>query len=182
LEKPRPKPRTLQHVASVVFALTAVLPLLIFAYTLYGLDVIERPLAQVGLAVALAVALAGFLVFRVAVARLSRLIRAVQTARDGSEGSAKALGSLTEEASIPGIGVIREFGEFADMFEGLTTVWRAEAERHVGRKVLVSVRNSPQPIEGILCQVTDEGVFVEQDGAQVAVSYRRMSAIEVERS
>ncbi len=182
MDEQRPKTRTLQQVASVVFALTAVLPLLIFAYTLYALDVIARPLAQAGLALALAVALSGFLVFRVAVARLSRLIRAVQMARDGSDIGAAALGSLTAETRIPGIGVIQEFGEFADMFEGLTTVWRAEAEPHVGRRVLVSVRNSPQPVEGVLVQVTDEGVLVDQDGAHVAVSYRRMSAIEVERS
>jgi hypothetical protein len=182
MEESRPKTRTLQHAASVVFALTAVLPLLIFAYTLYGLDVIARPLAQVGLALALAVALSGFVVFRIAVARLSWFIRVVQTARDGSEAGAARLGSMTTETRIPGIGVIQEFGDFADMFGGLTTFWRAEAEPHVGRRVLVSVRNSPQPVEGVLVQVTDEGVLVDQDGANVAVSYLRMSAIEVERS
>jgi hypothetical protein len=182
MDEPRPKTRTLQDAASVVFALTAVLPLLIFAYTLYSLHVIERLQAQVCLALALAVALSGFLVSRAMVTRLSRFIRAAYTTGERAEDTAAALSSLRVETRIPGIGVIQEFGEFADMFEHLTMVWRAEAEPHVGRRVLVSVRNSPQPIEGILVQVTDEGVLVDQGGAHIAVSYRRMSAIEVERS
>jgi hypothetical protein len=59
---------------------------------------------------------------------------------------------------------------------------RAEAEPHAGRRVLVSARNSAQPVEGILVHVTDDGVLVDQGGAHIAVGYRRMSAIEVERA
>jgi ferredoxin-fold anticodon binding domain-containing protein len=70
----------------------------------------------------------------------------------------------------------------AQAMDHLQSVWKAEATPHVGRRVLVSVRNSARAIAGTLVQVTDDGVLLDQDGEQVAVSYRRISAIELDRS
>ena len=44
---------TLRRASSVVFALISVLPLLLFAYTLYALDVLHHHVAQIGLGSAL---------------------------------------------------------------------------------------------------------------------------------
>ena len=54
----------LRQAAAIIFALVAVVPLLVFAWTLHALDVIKRTEAQVGLSLSLAVALLGFWMFR----------------------------------------------------------------------------------------------------------------------
>src|ERR671918_488576 len=54
----------LQQAASVIFALVAVVPLLIFAWTLHALGAIRSTQAQLSLGLALAVALLGFWMFR----------------------------------------------------------------------------------------------------------------------
>lgn len=79
---------------------------------------------------------------------------------------------------MPGIGTIQEFRDVAGAFDQLRDVWKAEAQPHLGRRVVVSVRNSPQPLAGWLAQVTDDGVLLDDGGRQVGVSYRRISAIE----
>ena len=171
----RPKAHTLRQAASVVFALTAVLPLLIFAYTLHRLDALSRPQAQIGLGLALVVALLGFHIFRVMVARMAGLLRVVGRAGEQGEVDGEA---PSVDLQIPGIGRIEEFGDLARSFDHLRTVWKTEAEAHLGRKVLVSVRNSPNPIAGTLVQATDDGVLLDQGAQEVGVSYRRISAIE----
>src|SRR5437764_12523638 len=76
----------LRQAASTVFVLTAVLPLLILTWTLNRLHVIHRLDAQIGLLLALGVALLGLAVFRSLMARLSDVIRALRVLaarRDG---------------------------------------------------------------------------------------------------
>jgi hypothetical protein len=53
---------TLRNAASIVFALTAVIPLLLFTYTLYALNQLKLTEAQMGLGVALACALVGLFI------------------------------------------------------------------------------------------------------------------------
>jgi len=61
----------------------------------------------------------------------------------------------------------------------LDSMWKAEAEPLLGKRVLVAVRNTADPIKGTLAQVTDDGVMIDQDdGSKVGISYHRMSAIE----
>lgn len=66
---------TLRNAASVVFALTAVLPLLLFTYTLYALNKLHETQAQLGLGVALFFALIGLFIFSNLMARLSEVLR-----------------------------------------------------------------------------------------------------------
>lgn len=68
---------TLQQAAAVVFAMVAILPLLVFVWTLSRLDVLDTLAAALGLGLALAVALVGFACFRVLMGRLSELVQAV---------------------------------------------------------------------------------------------------------
>jgi hypothetical protein len=70
----------LRQAAAIIFALVAIVPLLVFAWTLHALDVIKRTEAQVGLALSLAVALLGFWMFRVMLTRMSEIVQALVAA------------------------------------------------------------------------------------------------------
>jgi hypothetical protein len=62
----------------------------------------------------------------------------------------------------------------------LDSMWRAEAEPLIGKRVLVAVRNAPDPMKGILAQVTQDGLILDQNGTRVGISYTRVSAIEAD--
>lgn len=70
----------LQQAASVIFALVAVVPLLIFAYTLHTLGVMRSTQAQVSLGLALAIALLGFWLFRSMLGRMAEVVQALAAA------------------------------------------------------------------------------------------------------
>jgi len=172
---PKNKGQTLQYAASVVFALTAVLPLLMFTYTLVRLNGLRDLQDQIILGLALMAAFTGFRILRVMVTRMSRLLYAVGQATEQGDVPASA---AARDLKVPGIGPIQEFHKIA---ETLWPVWRAKAEPHLGQRVLVSVKNSSRPIAGTVLEVTNDGVLLEEDGLQVGVSYRRISAIEADR-
>lgn len=209
--------RGLRHAASVIFALVAIVPLLVFAYTLYSLDILGRTQAQAGLAVSLAISLLGYWLFRSLLTRMSEnitaLVKAIaQTNRasvsrpaapptsasapplsasalpaSASAGAAAAAsGAAGAVATSPfargpadhqvtGLGTIREFGEMARMMDQL---WHREATRYHGRRVRVSVANTTAPLVGVITDITDDGFYIEHEGAAVPVSYRRVQGIE----
>ena len=170
------KRQTLRYAASVVFALVAVIPLLMFTYTLLRLNALQDFRSQIALSLALMAALAGFGILRLMVTRMSNLLDAVsQAAEQGGAPAAPA----AKDLKVPGIGPIQEFDQIAEM---LWSVTKAKAEPYLGRRVLVSVKNSPHPIAGTVLEVTNDGVLLEQNGREVGVSYRRISAIAVDRS
>jgi hypothetical protein len=70
----------LQQAASVVFALMGILPLLLFAFTLWQLGAIHRALAQVSLVLTLVLMLLGFWLFRSMLARMSENVTALTRA------------------------------------------------------------------------------------------------------
>jgi hypothetical protein len=70
----------LQQAASVIFALVAVVPLLIFAWTLHTLGAIRSTQAQLSLGLALAVALLGFWMFRSMLSRMAEVVQALAAA------------------------------------------------------------------------------------------------------
>jgi len=72
----------LRQAAAVIFALVAIVPLLVFAWTLHALDVIKRTEAQVGLSLSLAVALLGFWMFRMMLSRMAEVVQALVAAVD----------------------------------------------------------------------------------------------------
>ena len=188
----------LRQAASTVFVFTTVLPLLIFTWTLYRLNVVHSFEAQVGLMLALTVALLGFATFRSMMARLSDVIQALGTvaarheavrekpavtAAPFSSSSGKrpswAGAAHRREPSVPGLGTIREL---RDMTGTMAAVWQREATPYIGRQVLVSVLNSERPISGTLVKVTGDGVLLEQGHDQIAVGYRRFAGIELDAS
>jgi len=97
------KPSSLQQAASAVFAVTTVVPLLVFVWTLHRLGALSHVQSQVGLGLALGIALLGFYIFRRLMGQMSQLIhglgRVVQQgmrpAAD-SRGNGRAVELVTE--------------------------------------------------------------------------------------
>lgn len=185
---PQTPSRSLEQAASIVFVLVAILPLLIATWTLYSLNAIHSLQAQASLGLALTIALLGFYIFRLMMAEISRLIQDLRRVIEQEAARTRAAKGARPEATgaeaptargvvAPGIGPIREFGDIALT---MARVWRQEAAPHLGRRVVVSVANSVLPIAGTLKKVTDDGVLLEHGGEQIAVSYRRMCAIDAD--
>ena len=176
---------TLRNAASIVFALTAVIPLLLFTYTLYLLGQIGQFQAQMGLGVALGCALVGLFIFSNLMARLGELLRFLEeqpavAARRARPAIARP-GRSRWPAMAPRVrpGPAPAARQAAGVFDEVQkTMWHAEAQQHLGRRVLISVKNAPEPIAGSLAQIAEDGVLLEQDDQRVAVSYLRITNIE----
>ena len=94
---------SLQQAASAVFAVTAVVPLLVFVWTLHRLGVLSQVQSQMGLGLALGIALVGFYIFRRLMGQMSHLIqglgRVVQHGMRPTQeprGNGRAAGLVTE--------------------------------------------------------------------------------------
>jgi hypothetical protein len=201
---------TLRNAASIVFALTAVIPLLLFTYTLYLLGQLGQFQAQMGLGVALGCALVGLFIFSNLMARLGEVLRFVEGqpapavppsgAAETSAAADRAAPPLHSPGSppwpgpgglvVPGLGTITAASraasaarQAAGVFDEVQkTMWHAEAQQHLGRRVLISVKNAPEPIAGSLAQIAEDGVLLERDDQRVAVSYLRITNIEADPS
>src|ERR1051326_5358404 len=163
--------RGLRQAASTVFMLTAILPLLILTWTLGRLRVLHTPEAQIGLAIALGVALLGLAVFRSLMARLSNLIVSLRMLVARREDTAPP---THKGQRIP---VVGEIGEIGDVERTLAEKWRIEASAYLQRPVLVYVVNSWTPIVGTLVEVTEQGVLVKHEGQETAIGFRRFLGI-----
>jgi hypothetical protein len=223
----KPRNYSLRRASSVVFALISVLPLLLFAYTLYALDVLHHHIAQIGLGSALVLSMIGFYIYSVMMSRLSDILRdieeeeitpapagategpvvtmAVEPGPSGPLAASHAAGAPRQAPSppaarpsafagkgrgatggrgalvVPGMGRITELKPAdASATSDLDSMWRVEAEPLLGKRVLVAVRNAPDPVKGIMSQVTQDGVIIDQAGTKVGISYTRVSAIEAD--
>jgi hypothetical protein len=222
----KPQTYTLRRASSVVFALISVLPLLLFAYTLYALNALRHTMAQVGLGSALVLSMIGFYIYSVMISRLSDILRELETEETSAPqptvqhgpvvtmavepspgmavghagGATRAVhelpsgrpspfavksraGAVARSALVvPGVGRITELKpvDSAAALSDLDLMWKTEAEPLLGKRVLVALRNTPDPIKGVLSQVTDDGVILDQRGAKSAISYARVSAIEAD--
>src|SRR6266571_3841280 len=70
----------LRRAAAIIFALIGVLPLLLFVFFLWHFGLAARPEAQMGLFLALVVAVLGYAVFHRMVSRISSLARGLDVA------------------------------------------------------------------------------------------------------
>jgi hypothetical protein len=222
---------TLRRASSIVFALISILPLLLFVYTLYALDLFTRHVAQLSLGLALVSSMIGFYIYSVMMSQLSDILLDLQvdesapprpgathgstqgpvvtmavepgpsgpTAEGHTAGAARqnpepASGRPSPFAArgrpgtggragliVPGMGRITELKPADESaLSDLNSMWRTEAEPLLGKRVLVAVRNAPDPMKGILAQVTPDGVILDQNGARAGISYARLSAIEAD--
>lgn len=217
-----PRTYTLRNAASVVFALTGVIPLLIFVWTLHRLERLRETDALVGLGLALFFVLIGGFIFATLMSKLSEVLRyleesgeetveaptpapeATQAPGAGPAPAPAASGQPTTAFArphpavaprpglpqgrivVPGLGTItaarkaasaarRAAGTFDEIQKNM---WQLEAQPHLGARVLVSVRNAPEPIAGSLAQVTEDGLLLEREGERVAIGYLRITNIE----
>ena len=93
-DEAKTKQQGLQQAASVIFALVAVVPLLIFAWTLHALGAIRSTQAHLSLGLALAVALLGFWMFRSLLGRMAQVVQALAAALEQA--------SRVRRAPVPG--------------------------------------------------------------------------------
>jgi len=194
---------TLRQAASAVFAVTTVVPLLIFVWTLYELNTLSKSEAQAGLGLALAIALLGYYIFRGLVAQMSTLIaglgKALETApppvslkRRTPEAAAliaaptpappapAPTASPDRSHAVPGLGTIQEV---QDLNRAMAALWQNEAAAFKGQRVMISVVNSPRPISGTLVMLSHDGLLIQTDRLDhVAVGYSRISAIDTAKS
>src|SRR4030095_8106801 len=72
---PPTKPTSLQQAASAVFGVTTVVPLLIFVWTLHRIGGLAHIESQMGLGLALVIALLGYYIFRRLMGQMAQLIQ-----------------------------------------------------------------------------------------------------------
>jgi signal transduction histidine kinase/HAMP domain-containing protein len=122
-----PRPWGLRRAADTIFALISLLPLLLFVFFTWNFGRLDETMAQVGILLALIIALLGFVLFRQMVDRISDRIRDLNRVVEGG-----ALGTvpLPEQSSVvPGLGPIAEIGDIAQAFSGMLRELRASTER-----------------------------------------------------
>ena len=111
----------LREAASIVFALTALLPLLLAVLTLHRSGALWTFEAEAVVLVALATAVIGFMVFRIMVDRVARFA-----------GSLAAPGQAVRDADtalVPGIGRVTEIGQIGNAFARMLDDLRGSTER-----------------------------------------------------
>src|SRR5438046_6989711 len=116
----------LRRAAAIIFALVGVLPLLLFVFFLWHFDLAARTEAQMGLFLALVVAVLGYAVFHRIVARISSLARAVDVAAPVDATGSRA---PVDHGAVAGLGPVVEIGELANAFSRLLADLRASTER-----------------------------------------------------
>lgn len=115
------RPVNLRQVAATIFGLTAILPLLLFLFFLWHYELVKETEAQVGLLLALLVALLGFVLFQRIVDRITDVARAFTGAEMKDTGMAAG--------TVAGLGQVSEIGEIAQAFTRMLEELRASTER-----------------------------------------------------
>ena len=198
LEASKPRTYTLRRASSIVLALISVLPQLLFIYTISALDALHHRVAQLGLGSALVLSMIGFYIYSIMMSRLADILLEIETAaaalppsgapqgpgvgrRGGFSGQSPSGVPDRGGLSIPGMGRIAEVAPAgAKLVSEIGSMWQAEAEPLLRQRVLVAARNAPDPIRGILAQVTQDGVIIDQGGSKTRISYARLSVIEAD--
>ena len=114
----------LRQVAATIFGLTAILPILLFLFFLWHYDLVRETEAQVGLLLALLVAMLGFVLFQRMVDRIADFARALSVGAPSEQGAPSATAG-----TVPGLGAVSEIGEIAQAFGRMLEELRASTER-----------------------------------------------------
>src|SRR5688572_6038171 len=125
---PSQRPGGLRRAADAIFALISLLPLLLFVFFMWHFDRLGETVAQIGVLLALVIALLGFVIFRQMVDRISDRIVDLGRVVDGQ--APETLAPPTAKATVvPGLGQIAEIGDIANAFSGMLRELRASTER-----------------------------------------------------
>jgi len=123
------RPVGLRRAAHTIFALVSILPLLLFLFFMWHFDRLKETTAQVGVLLALLIALLGFVIFRQMVDRISANISDLSRVVEGQPLEQLAASPAGQSSVVPGLGRITEIGEIAQAFSGMLTELRASTER-----------------------------------------------------
>jgi len=198
----------LQQAASMIFALVAVVPLLIFAWTLHAVGAMRNTQALVCLGLALAISLLGFWMFRTMLGRMTDVVQGLAAVVEQSNRTRRALLPTPGPASaaprpvgaapvaatvgtsaappaarkIPAadrhLPGVGNIREIAEVARTMDVLWHREATAHVGKRVQISVANARDALIGTITEVSDDGLILEQADGPMAVAYRRVTAID----
>jgi signal transduction histidine kinase len=124
--KRRSRSMSLREAASVVFALVALLPILLFVYMLSRLNMLHSTEAQLGLLAALVVSVLGFVVFRRMMGQISLL---AQGFLKPAEAKPETLRRVERAAAVPGLGEVTEIGQVRDAFYHMLDDLRGATQR-----------------------------------------------------
>ena len=122
----RSRTMSLREAASVVFALVALLPILLFVYLLSRHGMLHSTEAQIGLFAAVVVSVLGFLVFRRMVDQIAQLAQGFLAPGVVKQG---ALHRATRAAEVPGLGEVTEIGQVRDAFYHMLDDLRGSTQR-----------------------------------------------------
>ncbi len=122
----RSRTMTLREAASVVFALVALLPILLFVYLLSRHDMLHSTEAQIGLVAAIAVSILGFVVFRRMMDQISLLAQGFLAP---TEARPETLRRVERAAAVPGLGEVAEIGQVRDAFYHMLEDLRGATQR-----------------------------------------------------
>jgi len=122
----RSRGMSLREAASVVFALAALLPILLFVYLFSRHDLLRSTEAQIGLLAAVAVSILGFVVFRRMMAQISLLAQGFLAPGDAKP---ETLRRVERAAAVPGLGEVIEIGQVRDAFYHMLDDLRGSTQR-----------------------------------------------------
>jgi signal transduction histidine kinase len=123
----RSRTMSLREAASVVFALVALLPILLLVYLLSRHEMLHNLEAQLGLLAAVGVSILGFLVFRKMVDQIAQLAQGFLAP---SEVKPEALRRADRAAAaVPGLGEVTEIGQVRDAFYHMLDDLRGSTQR-----------------------------------------------------
>ena len=106
----RSRTMSLREAASVVFALVALLPILLLVYLLSRHELMHSTEAQVGLLAAIGVSVLGFVVFRRMMDQISALAQGFIAP---TEAKPETLRRVERASAVPGLGEVTEIGQIA---------------------------------------------------------------------
>jgi signal transduction histidine kinase len=122
----RRRSMSLREAASVVFALSALLPILLAVYLFSRHDLLRNTEAQIGLLAAVVVSILGFTVFRRMVAQISLL---AQGFLGPADAKAETLRRAARTGAVPGLGEVTEIGQVRDAFYHMLEDLRGSTQR-----------------------------------------------------
>ena len=117
-----PMVMTLRQAASVIFALGSILPLLLFGYFMWRLNLVRSVELQIGLLLALLLAILGFVLFRRLTGRIATLGNTLR--QPGMAGVVPPAA-----VAVPGLGPVSEITEIAQAFSGMLAQLRESTSR-----------------------------------------------------
>lgn len=113
---------SIRQAAATIFALSALLPLLLFLFLLWRFELLSELDVQINLYLALIIALLGFVVLQRLVSRISALAQTVRTPTAAEQAAAT-------DVTVSGLGQVAEIGQLTEAFSRLLEDLRSSAER-----------------------------------------------------